>query len=110
MPGAGAANGSAAGGGNGAGAAVGAAAERVRATGVVTNGFSERGARTLPVCASRSKLGAGGGAEGADTEPTPGGTIKTVWHREQRTFAPRAPIRSSGTLNFAWQFVQVTTI
>ena len=37
-------------------------------------------------------------------------TWKMVRQREQRTFAPRAPIRSSATRNFALQFVQMTII
>jgi len=47
-----------------------------------------------------------GGAAGA----APLSTLNIVWHREQRTFAPRGPILSSGTRNFAWHFVQMTII
>ena len=47
----------------------------------------------------------------ASTAAAPSGrTRKTVWHLEQRTFAPRGPIFSSATLNLAWHWLQTTII
>ncbi len=61
-------------------------------------------AEVAPAPASRT-------AGAASTGDAPSGrTTNTVWHLEQRTFAPRGPIFSSGTRNFAWHFVQVTII